>query len=60
MAFVSLSEYMEQRRKEIHGEASDDHWLTDSVVDPHCMYPYHRPWHVADAPGGVVSSMVEQ
>lgn len=60
MAFISIHEYLEQRRKQIHKEASDDHWLTDSIDNACCMYPYAKPWHVVSTDGGMVSSMVEQ
>ena len=60
MAFISIHEYLEQKRKQIHNEAADDHWYTDSIDNDCYMYPYVKPWHATDACMGVVSSMVEQ
>lgn len=46
MALITISELMEQRRKEIHGEASDDHWLADTGMDSYSYNPHAMPWYL--------------
>jgi len=53
MAYITLKEYFEQRRKEAAELASDDHWMALTEPDS-CYYnPSCTPWYLASETGGV-------
>jgi hypothetical protein len=53
MAFITLKEYFERRRKESSELASDDHWMALTEPD-NCFYnPSPLPWYVVHESGAV-------
>ena len=45
MAYITLKEYFERRRKEVSELASDDHWMVLTEPDHHFYNPSPMPWY---------------
>lgn len=53
MAFITLKEYFERRRKEVSELASDDHWMVLTEPDHHFYNPSPTPWYLVRESGTV-------
>jgi len=54
MAYITLKEYFERRRKEVSELASDDHWMALTEPDGNFYNPSPTPWYLVSESNRVV------